>query len=185
METKKELRAIFKKRREAIENKEEKNALIVKRILAMPQVQRADALFIFYPLKNEINLLPVAEYAFENGKKVGFPLCEDKDGTMSFRLVSSLSELVDGSFGTKEPKDTAPIAEPKNTVIFLPALAIDASGYRLGYGKGYYDRYLEKYSELSPFTVGVIYDELIVKELPKDSFDVPCLAVVSEARQAP
>ena len=67
---------------------------------------------------------------------------------------------------------------PKNTVIFLPALAIDKSGYRLGYGKGYYDRYLEKYSYIKPYTVGVIYDELVFDELPHDKYDIPCDTVI-------
>ena len=178
MTTKKELRALCRAKRSAIESKAEKSAEIVKKALALTQVQNADAIFIFYPLKNEINLLPLAEYAKDNGKRLGFPLCEDRNGTMSFREVSSLDELEEKSFGIKEPSVSLAELVPKNTVIFLPALAIDKSGYRLGYGKGYYDRYLEKYSYIKPYTVGVIYDELVFDELPHDKYDIPCDTVI-------
>ena len=180
MTTKKELRALCKERRKATKNKDEKSADIVRKILAMPEVQNADTLFVFYPIKGEINLLPIAEYALREGKSLGFPLCEDKDGTMTFRQVNSLDELTDGSFGTKEPNHDAPIILPKNGVIFLPALAVDKKGHRLGYGKGYYDRYLAKHADLKPFTVGVIYKDLIFEEIPHDEFDVPCDVVVWE-----
>ena len=180
MYTKKELRALCRVKRENIEGKEEKSAAVVSKILAMPQVKNSDALFLFYPLKNEINLLPLMEYAKENGKRVGFPLCEDRDGRMSFRLVNSLEELEEGSFGTKEPRADAPEILPHGAVIFLPALAVDKKGYRLGYGKGYYDRYLAKCADLKPFKVGVIYRELIFDEIPHDEYDIPCDVVVCE-----
>ena len=183
MESKKELRTLCKKKREAIKNKEEKNAEIVRKILAVPEVQNADALFVFYPLKDEVNLLPVAEHAWRIGKKVGFPLCEDKDGRMTFRLVSSLSELADGHFGTKEPSFEAPEILPENAVIFLPALAVDKKGYRLGYGKGYYDRYLSKYAKYRPYTVGVVFKDLIFDEIPHDEHDVPCDAIVCDGER--
>lgn len=180
MESKKELRTLCKKKREAIKNKEEKSAEIVRKILAVPEVQNADALFVFYPLKDEVNLLPVAEYAWRNGKKVGFPLCEDKDGKMTFRLVSSLSELADGHFKTKEPCASAAELLPENAVIFLPALATDKNRFRLGYGKGYYDRYLSKYAKYRPYTVGVVFKDLIFDEIPHDEHDIPCDAIVCD-----
>ena len=178
MASKKELRAICKEKRKAIINKDEKSSDIVRKILAMPEVKKADALFLFYPLEGEINLLPVAEYAWREGKSIGFPLCEDKDGIMTFRKVGSLDELVSGSFGTKEPKNGAEEIFPENAVIFLPALAIDKNGYRLGYGKGYYDRYLAKHAELKPFTVGVIYKDLLFDELPRDEYDISCDKII-------
>lgn len=178
MKTKKELRAFCKEKRKAIENKDKKSADIARKILAMPQIENADALFVFYPLEGEINLLPVAEYAWQEGKSVGFPLCEDRDGNMTFRLVNSLSELEEKSFGIKEPSTEAPEILPTNAVIFLPALAVDKQGYRLGYGKGYYDKYLAKYTYLKPFTVGVIYKELLFDEIPHHEYDIPCDEIV-------
>lgn len=179
MTTKKELRAICKEKRAAISNKDEKSADAVRKILRLDELKNADAIFVFYPIKGELDLLPIAEFAWQSGKAVGFPLCEDKDGKMTFRKVGSLDELVDGSFGTKEPSNTAKELEPKNAVILLPALAADKKGFRLGYGKGYYDRYLAKHADLKPFTVCAVYKELIFDELPHDDFDVACNAVVS------
>ena len=180
MTDKKELRERLKALRRAVENKEEKSRDITSKILAMSEVKNADALFVFYPLKDEVNLLPVAEYGFSKGKKIGFPLCGDRNGKMSFRLVNSLSELKDGSFGIKEPDEKAAELIPKNAVIFLPALAVDKEGCRIGYGKGYYDRYLAKYAHLKPYAVGVIYKDLIFDKLPRGEYDIPCDTVVCE-----
>lgn len=178
MKNKKELRAVCRAKRSNISDKEEKSRAIVARALELPEVKAADALFIFYPLKDEINLLPLMDYAKETGKKIAFPLCEDKDGAMRFCEVGSLDALERGYFGLREPKKDAPEILPRGAVIFLPALAIDKKGYRLGYGKGYYDRYLAKYADLKPFTVGVIYQELLFDQIPHDEYDVVCDMVV-------
>ena len=180
MISKKELRAVCREKRKDISNKKEKSRAIVARILEIPEVRAADKLFLFYPLKGEIDLLSLADYAKETGKKIAFPLCEDKEGTMRFCEVGSLDELESGSFDIREPSTNTPEILPQNAVIFLPALAIDKQGYRLGYGKGYYDRYLAKYADLKPFTVGVVYKELFFDEMPHNEYDVPCDAVVCE-----
>ena len=178
MTDKKELRAICRAKRSSIVEKEGKSRAIVARILELPEVKAADALFIFYPLKDEVNLLPLMDYARETGKKIAFPLCEDKGGSMRFCKVDSLDGLHEGYFGLREPSKDSPEILPQGAVIFLPALAIDKKGYRLGYGKGYYDRYLAKYAELRPFTVGVIYQELLFDRIPHDEYDAVCDAVV-------
>ncbi len=180
MTNKKDLRAVCRAKRKNIENKAEKSSEIVERALELSQVTEAESWFIFYPLKDEVDLLPLFEIAKKRGKKIAFPLCDDKDGNMSFREVCLLDELAEGYFGLREPSADAPEVLPQNAVIFLPALAIDRQGYRLGYGKGYYDRYLAKYADLKPFTVGVIYKELLFDELPRDGFDIPCDTVICD-----
>ena len=177
MTTKKELRALCKERRKAINNKDEKSADIARKILAMPEIKKADKLFLFYPLEGEINLLPIAEHAWREGKSVGFPLCEDKDGIMTFRKVGSLDELVDGSFGTKEPRPEAEEIFPENAVIFLPALAIDKKGYRLGYGKGYYDRFL-KNSNAKRIAYG--YGFQVLNSVPHEEWDEKMDIIVTD-----
>ena len=178
METKKELRALCREKRKNIENKEKKSLEIVRRALTLEEVSAADSWFIFYPLENEVNLLPLFEKAKAMEKKIAFPLCNDKDGNMTFHFANSLDELETGYFDLREPKKDLPEAIPENAVIFLPALAIDRRGHRIGYGKGYYDRYLEKYAKLNPFTVGVIFEELLFEEVPHDGHDIPCLKIV-------
>lgn len=178
MKTKKELRAVCRAKRKDISDKPQKSVDIVNRALALPELAAADSWFIFHPLKDEVDLLPLFEIAKLKGKRIAFPLCDDKDGNMSFRLVNSLDELENGCFGLREPKKDAPEILPQNAVIFLPALAVDKKGHRLGYGKGFYDRYLEKYAYLKPFTVGVIFEELIFEEIPHDGYDIPCDRII-------
>ena len=180
MQSKNELRAELRAKRKAIDKKAQKSADIARKILEMPEVKSADTLLVFYPLEDEVDLLPIARYAWSCGKLVGFPLCEDKNGVMTFRLVSSLADLSQKSFGIMEPSESAPIAVPQNAVIFLPALAIDKNGYRIGYGKGYYDRYLAAHANRSLYKVGVIYKALLCNGLPHDEYDVPCDTVVCE-----
>lgn len=176
---KKELRQGFRTKRREIINKEEKNALIISHLSVMEEIKRSDKIFLFHPLGDEVDLLPFADHCMEHGKKVCFPRCLDKNGRMDFFEVTNLLELRSGAYGIYEPQGDIP-KSPENAVIILPALAISSDGYRLGYGGGYYDRYLKKHELLKPFTVTAIYSELVADSLPHNENDIPTRAYVSE-----
>lgn len=102
-------------------------------------------------------------------KRVVVPYCIDKCGNMIAVEIKSFAELKEGLFGILEP--IHPKEFPKKEIDFaiVPAIAFDKEGYRLGYGKGYYDRFL---SDISPFKLGVCKKELLTQSLPHDEFDV-------------
>ena len=132
----------------------------------------AEYVLLYAAQPDEIDVSLIAESALKKGKKICFPRCDKKTHTMKYHIVSSLDELVPDSYGIAEPSEDAPIYDAKNetagAVCFVPGLVYDKAGYRLGYGKGFYDRYL---SEFSGCTIGVVYSDYILPEVPRGRFD--------------
>ena len=135
-------------------------------------------LLLFYPKGAEIDLRPVFYEATARGIPCAFPRCADTKGEMDFYLVSDLDELENGKFGIREPREDAiPITDLANAMILVPAFSFDGSGHRIGYGGGYYDRYLNTHKIHS---VGVAYEEFLRDSLPYDDLDAAVDTVVTE-----
>ena len=97
------------------------------------------------------------------------PYCLDNDGNMTAVKINSLSDLQEGRFGILEPKEHIPFDKEKIDFVIVPGIAFSEDGYRLGYGKGYYDRFL---SDISPFKLGVCRKELLFTSLPHNEYDI-------------
>jgi len=131
----------------------------------------ADTVLIFSPTRNEPDLIPVAIEAWSRGKLVAFPISQTGDCTLDFRIVSSMNELQAGAYGIYEPRNTATKATfTERTLCIVPALAVDKNGFRLGYGKGYYDRFLSSFKGVS---VCALLSDFSCELLPHDEKDVP------------
>ena len=142
------------------------------------EFQKADTVLLYYPIKNELSPLPLFEIARKSGKQIAFPKCED-NGTLSFRAVSSLCELHEAKFGIFEPKEAAEIVKTnENTLCIVPALAFSRDGARLGYGKGFYDKFLQSFEG---FSVGFCYSKLVLDTLPTQMHDAPVDAIITES----
>ena len=141
----------------------------------------AQFVLLYAETGNEIAITPLARLAWENGKKVAFPRCDKTTHTMKYHIVSSLDELSVDSYGIREPSPDAPLYDPAtetgSAVCFVPGLLYDKQGFRLGYGKGFYDRYL---SEFSGSRIGVIYSDYIVPTVPRGRYDVSCDILLTE-----
>lgn len=142
----------------------------------------SDLLLFYAPIRSEVDVFPLALDALKKGRRVAFPRCEEEPGIMTFRFVKSADELETGAFRVREPRagaERVSSEELKSGGAFLlvPALAFDRNGYRLGYGKGYYDRFL---SQFCGFSLGVTFGELFKDELPHGRFDRRVDAVVTE-----
>ena len=118
---------------------------------------------IFYPLKDEINLLGLLE---GSDKKFYLPKIDGEN--LLCCPFDKNTELCESCFKTKEPT-TNPIGKDLIDLVIVPALAVDKNNYRLGYGGGFFDRYLSAYSSLKPIVIGVCFDQLLV---PDDLFEV-------------
>lgn len=180
MTDKKELRAFFKERRLAIPEakKKELDRKIVQRIAASAQFQRASAVFLYAPVKGEINLLPLAHLAQKQGKKIAFPRCDTETEEMRFFELLPEKKLITGAYGIPEPPADAPLCVPDtHTLCVLPALSCDAEGHRLGYGKGYYDKYLQRFDGM---TVCAVYGGLLSRALPFEAHDIPAQYICTE-----
>ena len=181
-EQKAELRKKFREKRAALlpEKKKEMDAALCRRLSSLVSVRYADEILSFSPLAGEIDVSSFNLYALENGKALYLPRCIKGTPEMRFHLVESLSELSPGSFSINEPSEDAPVwanERGKNAVCIIPAMSYDAGGYRLGYGKGYYDRHLSSKSVLK---IGVCYTEFLSETLPRGRFDLSVDIIVTE-----
>ena len=136
-------------------------------------------MFAFISKDIEVDTSEIINAALKSGKKVAVPLCDTEDTTMEFYYIRSYDDLKNGCYGLLEPDaDKCPKAAPSDApVMIVPGLVFDRSGYRLGFGKGYYDRYISEYKGL---TVGICYSKYIEQALPLGRFDRPIDVVVTD-----
>ena len=177
---KQELRAVIKQKRAAIphEEKKELDRAIVEQIVASEEYRRATTLLLYAPHGSEINLLPLVRRARQDGKQIAFPKCDTETTTMRFYILEPDTRLVEGAYGIHEPPEGAPLCTPdENTLCILPGLTFDPHGGRLGYGKGYYDRFLADFKGVA---VGAVYQSLVVKEVPTEAHDFPVTMFFTE-----
>lgn len=128
----------------------------------------ANVIFCYVSFGSEIGTHSLIDELIENGKTVAVPRCDDLSGNMSAVVIESLSSLEKGSFGIPEPQGV-PLSKGSVDAAVVPGAAFDKSGFRLGYGKGYYDRFL---ADISPLTIGVCHRELLTDELPHAEHDI-------------
>jgi len=155
---------------------------ICRNILSSAAYRFADVILMYYPVKEEVNVLPVMQAALAAGKRVAFPRCQAEDHSMVFHFVTSDADFEEGTYGLREPRAALPAFEPEaadgvNVLCIVPAVVYDRHGYRIGYGGGYYDRFFGKFR---PASIGVAYGEFIVKTVPHGRFDISVDVVVSE-----
>ena len=145
---KKEIRAEVKKRRAEAElgTLHENSKKIVETFVNLPQYQNTDLLLAYVDAKREVETRLLMERAWKDHKKVAAPRV-DGDGIMDYYYINSLDDLDPGSFGIMEPKMDCPICEDENGLMLMPGGAFDEHCHRVGYGGGYYDRYLEKHPD--------------------------------------
>lgn len=141
----------------------------------------AEYVLLYAATEGEIDVNAIAELALSKGKKVCFSRSDVKTHTMTYHIVQSLDDLQVGAYGILEPPEDAPLYEPEKdtgaAVCFVPGLVYDKAGYRLGYGKGFYDRYL---SAFSGCTIGVVYSDYILPVVPRGRFDVSVDILLTE-----
>lgn len=177
--TKQELRAECKRRRAAIpsEGKSKLDALIRQRIVETEEFQKAETVLLYAPVKGEIDLLPLVAVCRRMGKEVGFPVSM-ADGSLVFRSPDAGVALVTGAFGIPEPPaDSKSSTLNEKTLCILPALSFDPNGNRLGYGKGFYDRFLANFKGM---TLGAVYEKLMCSAIPAEEHDRAVDLVVHE-----
>lgn len=173
-----QIRKQYKKKRDAMPSALvcQLSARISKAILAWEVYQNAQTVFFYYPLGNEVSLLPVIEDALRAGKHAAFPKTAGEH--MDFYEVACLQELKEGCFHVMEPESgkREPVLEPD--LCFVPGIVFDWSGGRFGYGRGYYDRYFAKRHAVK--LAGCAYGCQVTERLPVNAWDVKMDFLVSE-----
>ncbi len=153
------------------------SARLSKSLCSLNEFKDADTLLFYYPTQNEPELFLAMETGIKMGKSIAFPISMPDTLTLDFRCVNSLSELKPGTYKIMEPSEDAPIAVfTQRSLCVVPALAFDERGFRLGYGKGYYDRFLPSFPGKS---VGLFFDGFLCKDLPTDTTDIAVDLLIS------
>ncbi len=163
--------------------KAKKDAAVFERLKAYILMTRPSAVLVYISLPAETNTEDIIRFCFENHIPVGAPKCEN--GEIRFYRINSFEDTEKGAFGISEPKAYCGEIEPsEDALCIVPALCFDKQGCRLGYGGGYYDRFLGKFGGTDglprPRTVGICYREYIFDSLPAEKHDVCVDAVLTD-----
>ncbi|MEE1155448.1 MAG: 5-formyltetrahydrofolate cyclo-ligase [Acutalibacteraceae bacterium] len=152
--------------------------VIVQKIFNLQEFKNAETVFVYVNIGDEVETLEIIKKALQLGKKVAVPYCIPNTCLMDFYYIDSINQLQKGSFGVPEPNpNCCKKAEVKKGLIIVPALSFDLQGYRMGYGKGYYDRYLSDFFGVS---VGICYSHTISKCTLRGVFDRRVNYIITE-----
>lgn len=178
--TKAELRGNLLSKRKKISQRDVKSAEICQLFLESEIYKNCDKIYLYCSMGFEVDTLAILKKALCDGKKVAFPRCIDTKGNMRFHYIKKDSDLILGTFGIREPSnDCEEAVFDERTVCIVPGIAFSLSGHRLGYGKGYYDRFLSGFKGVS---VGFCFEECVMENLPTDKHDMKINYLITDKR---
>lgn len=151
---------------------------ILERLLCLYQYRRTAVILTYVSKGEEVNTEELIRQAWKDGKQVAVPRCMDEK-VMQFYLIQSWDDLAPGTFGVQEPltERCRLLTELREGLCIVPGMAFDFDGYRLGYGGGYYDRFL---SGFQGDTAGLCYSSCVRWKLPRGRYDKAVDVLVTE-----
>lgn len=178
METKQSIRKQVRRLRDqqtAVEI-EEKSRMICERIAGTEQFQKAECIYTYVGCKNEVMTQPLIETAWKLGKRVAVPKVCGRD--MIFGVLTNFEQLEEGYFGIPEPTELIP-AEDEYALMIMPGVAFDRMRRRVGYGGGFYDRYLAAHTH--HMTIAAAFEFQLFEEVPWEDTDILPQMLVTES----
>ncbi len=159
------------------------------KVMAMEEYKNADTIFIYADYNREVPTSTIIADALKSGKKVALPKVYNQDlakeeidrNYMKFHYITSMEDLEQGYNGIREPKEKLPVADydTEGSVMIMPLMAFDAKRNRVGYGAGFYDRYLN--SHKVAYKIGIAYDEQKVDNIDDSTeYDVRPDVIVTQ-----
>ncbi|MBO5317168.1 MAG: 5-formyltetrahydrofolate cyclo-ligase [Oscillospiraceae bacterium] len=173
---KKELRRQIQQKKRAMseEQIEVASRELARKFLATEAYRDAKTLYGYLPYNQEVRTAAILAQALKDGKQVAVPKVYGEE--MRFILLEDLSGVEKGYAGIPEPVADGPVAQDPTALVLMPGLAFDAEGHRIGYGGGFYDRFLEK--EPGHPTVALCYDFQMLERLETQEHDIPVDMVI-------
>lgn len=185
MNLKKQLRKQIIARRNALATavREAKSEIIVKKVLELPAWQQAGIIMSYVSFGSEVATPALIKAALAGGKRVAVPLCvRDGRRLIASEVLAFPDDLQPGTWGILEPRPESlrPLEPELIDLVIVPGVAFDRGGNRLGYGAGYYDRFL---ATLRPgaMTIALAFTEQIVPDVYPEPHDRPVDMVITEA----
>lgn len=177
---KKTIREQIKAKKRALPEAEKRqlNRRIFERLMTEPLIAGAGMIYCYVSLPDEADTRVLIDYFFEHQRKVAVPRVENDK--ICFYYVNSWQDLQPGAMGILEPKAACLPARDSNKPIIIPGVAFDHSGNRLGYGGGYYDRFLA--ADPSLIKIAIAYEFQVVKDIPTEDFDQQVSTLITDKK---
>lgn len=176
---KNEMRDEYKKKRQAMDSEEKLrlDSKISERFLSSMSYKYANQILLYASTDDEISTDIIFKKAIADGKNCFFPRCFEHS-QMAYYKASSEKDLISDKYNIKAPADSSEIYEPQpSDVCIVPAMAYDKKGFRLGYGKGFYDRFLPNFMGVK---IGFCYSSFIRPQLPRGRYDISVDSIITE-----
>lgn len=155
------------------------SALIAERVVGMPELRRAKTVMVFWSFGSEVDTTPLIAALHEGGKRVALPRIVD--GELEPRAYAPGDPVSETAFGAREPSEGLRVDPLEIDVVITPAVALDRSGRRVGYGGGFYDRFFPT-TRPDAVRVGIGFGvQLVDGDLPGGHFDLRVDLVVTES----
>ena len=168
---KQELRRAIQERKRAMTEEEivERSNALAEKFYNTPAYQAASTIYGYLPYNQEVRTVPMLQRALDEGKRVAVPKVYGEE--MRFIYLEDLTQVSKGYAGIPEPIADAPVAEDQRALVLMPGLAFDSQGHRIGYGGGFYDKFLAK--EPHHPTLALCYKFQMQAHLDTEEFDIP------------
>lgn len=168
---KKTLRKQIREQKQAMtpESIESASGKLVQMFLETELYKQAKTIYGYLPYNQEVRTEPILERALADGKKVAVPKVYGND--MKFIYLSDLKQVAPGYAGIPEPVADGPVGDDPTALVLMPGMAFDKEGHRIGYGGGFYDKFLA--AEPDHPTIALCYEFQMVAQLPTEEFDIP------------
>ena len=160
------------------EEREEKSKQIRGKLFALFEFKTAKTILFYAAKGNEVETKKIIEESLSSGKKVGLPIVKGEE--IFFSQVFNYGKLLPSTFGILEPEEEDPISLDRVDLIIVPGIVFDSQGNRIGFGRGFYDRFLKKVPDT--FKIGLAFEIQIVETIPKISSDIPVDKIITEKR---
>lgn len=173
---KQELRQAIRARKRAMTEEDilRRSEILAEKFARSNAYRAAKTIYGYLPYNQEVRTVPMLRRALEEGKQVAVPKVYGDD--MKFIYLDDLSQVAKGYAGIPEPVADGPVAQDETALVLMPGLAFDRAGHRIGYGGGFYDKFLAR--EPHHPTVALCYDFQVMDRLETEEFDIPVDLVI-------
>lgn len=168
------LRKKYKEKRDNIKNKVTKDNLIYQKVINNKDILSSKTLLIYISINSEVDTIKIINY-FLYAKNIAVPKIIDNN--MYFCYITNLNDLTPGKYNIPEPTNENIVTDFDNAICIVPGICYDKENYRVGYGKGYYDRFLSK-NKIK--TIGLCYKECMIEKIDNDKYDYKIDEVITD-----
>lgn len=147
---------------------------IFEKVINLQEYKDSKLVLAYVSLKHEVDTFKLIEHSLSIGKKVAVPKCEGYN--IIFYTINGLDELKEGKFNILEPKTDKKLVDFSDSICIVPGVAFDNENNRIGYGKGYYDRFLKIYNGLK---IGLAYKECLCEKIDAEGNDIKMDIVIT------